>query len=56
MDKTEDDIGFRLYTLWLCDKTMRQLKHFAVDDGVSVASMVRKLIDEYIRIRAGLDI
>ena len=51
MDKTEDDIGFRLYTLWLCDKTMRQLKHFAVDDGVSVAIIVRRLIDDYVDLR-----
>ena len=51
MDNADRAIGFRLYTLWVSDDAMREIKHYAVDDGVSVAYIVRKLLDDYVQIR-----
>lgn len=42
------DVNCRVYTLWLSDEMMKRLKHIAVEDNVSVASLVRGLISEYL--------
>ena len=51
MDKPEDEVGFRLYTLWVCNDTMKKLKHIAVEEDASVAWIVRQLIEDYVDAR-----
>lgn len=48
MSDLNDNLGFRLYTLWVHDDTMREIKHFAVDDNVSVATILRTLMEDYV--------
>lgn len=45
------DINCRVYTLWINDEMMKDIKHIAVEDGVSVASIIRQLVDDYLTLR-----
>lgn len=47
------DVNCRVYTLWLSDDMMKDIKHIAVEAGVSVASIIRHLVDDYLIIRLG---
>ena len=45
------DLNCRVYTIWLSDEMMKSLKHIAVQDRVSVASIVREILGDYIKVR-----
>lgn len=45
------DVNCRVYTLWLSDEMANTLNHIAVEDNVSVASIIRELIADYIDLR-----
>lgn len=45
------DVNCRVYTLWLSDDMMKSIKLIAIQDGVSVASIVRELLSVSINIR-----
>lgn len=45
------EVNCRVYTLWLSDDMMKDIKHVAVEDGVSVAFIIRQLVDDYLTIR-----
>ena len=51
MPESDKDINCRLYTIWPSDDMMRDIKHIAVNDGVSVAMIVRQLIADYVQAR-----